>query len=700
MFVSQELMEFTRVALNLTKYYISSRTNALVIMEKCSGWFCQEQNHSFLLEYFLRNLSCDISVQLEFGKPNVSPWDFNLFVIDSAKAFEALRLQLPGPSKNRQFYFLILLTCSTADPFYVHQQMYKIFKVCLQIGVKNSVIMHRYSGERHISFYTYYAFGRYHCWGDITIREVNRYVEGSLREDYLFPKQLRNYHGCTIMVSAHLVEPLLSFNGDFTNEEHLSQKSRIGGIEGDILKVVADTLNMNLKFRFPRNLNKNYMYSNRTDSLTDLAENLSEIAIGGLSPILKETINFTYSSVYHTTPGVFVVKRGLSFGPIRQLLKPLDNNIWILIIIQWLVAIVLIQLVQRCGTVALWNFIFGPHNRQPLRNMFMAILGYPIPSAAVPKRNFARFLLMAWLLLTFELRNAYQGKMYDSLRLAKHLPVPRTIDDLIRHNYIFLSPEYNDFYPRNKTRVMSNAFKRLHEINSSREKLTAMALLDYLVDFIAKNIHNTSLTYVEEDIYSFQCVMMFRKYSVLPQSINPKLKLLTDAGITDHIAKRYVRWQKQSGNQRGGGVPPTGIQEITNHKLRGVYNVLYCSDPADIHGVKHNYSRSLILGNIEDSQASLMHYGQVALYMVTQYISPRTNTLIIMENCLSHCDKHRLYHSTVLKFFLNNLNYSMATQLFLGQPDERPWDYNMFVVPTWREFELSNPAAEHPENDL
>lgn len=88
--VSAELLEYTHVALNLTKLYISSHTNALVIMEKCSGLVCRRQtlNHDFLLEYFLRNLSCDISVQLEFGRPDVRPWDYNLFVIDSAKAFE------------------------------------------------------------------------------------------------------------------------------------------------------------------------------------------------------------------------------------------------------------------------------------------------------------------------------------------------------------------------------------------------------------------------------------------------------------------------------------------------------------------------------------------------------------------------------------------------------------------------------------
>lgn len=101
-------------------------------------------------------------------------------------------------------------------------------------------------------------------------------------------------------------------------------------------------------------------------------------------------------------------------------------------------------------------------------------------------------------------------------------------------------------------------------------------------------------------------------------------------------------------------------------------------------------SRDLILDDIDDPQNVLMEYGQIALYMVMRFISPRTNTLIIMENCLFYCDHHRLYHSTVLKFFLNNLNYTMATQLYFGQPDERPWDYNMFVVPTWREFELSN----------
>ncbi|XP_073811713.1 uncharacterized protein [Musca autumnalis] len=523
--VNQELLQFTEVALNMTKSFITSRTNALAIMEKCSGLFCDKQKikHDFLLSYFLRNLGWDISAQLEFGRPDVRPWDYNLFVIDSAKAFE-LSVTHHKSLSNKLMH-----------PIYVHEQMYKIFKVCLEIGVKNAVIMHRFSGKDHISFYTYYAYGVYHCWDDIAVREVNRYENYRLKENYLFPKQLRNYHGCTISVSAHLVAPLLIFKGDFHNEEHLSDKSRIAGIEGDILKTVADTLNMNLKFRFPRDLNKNHMYSNRTDSLTDLNESHSEIAIGGLSPILPNTKEFTYSAVYHTTPGVFVVKRGLSFGPIRQLI------------------------IQRSGNLSLWNFIFGTHNRHPMRNIFITFMGYPMPSQAIPKRNFARFLLMSWLLLTFELRNAYQGKMYDSLRLAKRLPVPKTINELIKRDYILLSPEMNDFYPWNKTRIMSNAFQRLSKINTSQRKLTAMALLDYLMDYNAKNLHNTSLTYVEEEIYSFQCVMMFRKISVLPESINLKLKLLTSAGITEHIARRYVRWQKRRSNE-GTTTAANGIQ--------------------------------------------------------------------------------------------------------------------------------------------
>lgn len=296
----------------------------------------------------------------------------------------------------------------------------------------------------------------------------------------------------------------------------------------------------------------------------------AELAIGGLSPILPNAQKFTYSFVYHTTPSVFIVKSDLRFGPIQRLLKPLQPSVWLMIIVQSVVGIVIIEILERVRRPEWRNFVFGSRNKHPIRHMFVSSLGYALPANVLPRRNFARFLLIAWLLLTLELRNAYQGKMFDSLRLAKRRPVPPTIEALIRHDYILLAPGITNLYPANKTSIVANTIEILHQLNENERPLTSIALLDHLMNYNSKYWHNSSLTYVNENVYSYQCAMFFRKHSILPASFNAKLKLLSDAGITAHIANRHVRWQKHPTKDLSASPE---VQEITSHHLIGMYRM-------------------------------------------------------------------------------------------------------------------------------
>lgn len=182
-----------------------------------------------------------------------------------------LRYRIPETKLDREFYFFILLTWPRPDYRSLRSQLYLIFEMCLGFSVKNVIVMHRYTGFQIITFYTYYAFSSEHCQDRISIHEVNRYENGRLQNDFLFPKPLRNFYGCSVNVSGHLMEPLLTFNGDLKNEHHLRDKSRIGGIEGEILKVVADITNLNLNFRFPRTLGIQKMYSNASESFEDVS---------------------------------------------------------------------------------------------------------------------------------------------------------------------------------------------------------------------------------------------------------------------------------------------------------------------------------------------------------------------------------------------------------------------------------------------
>lgn len=121
------------------------------------------------------------------------------------------------------------------------------------------------------------------------------------------------------------------------------------------------------------------------------------------------------------------------------------------------------------------------------------------------------------------------------------------------------------------------------------------------------------------------------------------------------------------------------------HKL-AVFSLLLSSC-----GLPHSYassSSSIILQNIV-WRPDLLEYTELALNLTKRFIAPHTNTLVIMEKCEFFVHELQLVHTTLLHNFLPNLGYSINVQLFFGQPDERLWDYNLFVVDSWWGLRLS-----------
>lgn len=139
--------------------------------------------------------------------------------------------------------------------------MSNIFRASLRFSVRNAVIMINSSeNPNYITFYSYEVFSKKHCRNKIVIQEINRYENGSLQNDFLFPKHVSDFHGCLLNVSARQMPPILSFNGDVENETHLMESYRLSGVEGDILKVIAKELNFKIRLLFPKernDINKN-----------------------------------------------------------------------------------------------------------------------------------------------------------------------------------------------------------------------------------------------------------------------------------------------------------------------------------------------------------------------------------------------------------------------------------------------------------
>ena len=148
---------------------------------------------------------------------------------------------------ERNVYFYVLLIWGPERLLY--RNLYKIFELCLKVNVNNVVVMYHSEYVGFTGFYSYQLYNKVHCNRKITVRQINRFQDGQLEKDFLFPKQLMNYYGCTLNVSAYTFKPYIIFNGEPDNETHLEDMHRLRGIEGSILKLLAYALNFKTRLR-------------------------------------------------------------------------------------------------------------------------------------------------------------------------------------------------------------------------------------------------------------------------------------------------------------------------------------------------------------------------------------------------------------------------------------------------------------------
>ena len=162
-----------------------------------------------------------------------------------------LRYLFPNTGQERYFNFFILLKWHHKE-MNQFKTMREIFQISFEFNVKNVIIMSFSEVDDYIGFYTYDVYSGIHCHEGLKVREVNRYENGSLHYPFLFPNTLENFHGCWLDISAHIMSPLLMFNGNTNNKTHLMEMNRLTGVEGDILKIVAKALNFKIRIHFPR----------------------------------------------------------------------------------------------------------------------------------------------------------------------------------------------------------------------------------------------------------------------------------------------------------------------------------------------------------------------------------------------------------------------------------------------------------------
>lgn len=129
-----------------------------------------------------------------------------------------------------------------------------------------------------------------------------------------------------------------------------------------------------------------------------------------------------------------VIPHGELYTSLEKLFLPFDLETWILIIIFIVAGILVIEVIRKTSRT-IQNFVFGRNNYTPKMNLLRVFYGMSLITS--PSRNFARYMLMMFILFCLIMRTAYQGKMFQFLQKDMRKPEVKSIEEMIENNFTF-----------------------------------------------------------------------------------------------------------------------------------------------------------------------------------------------------------------------------------------------------------------------
>ncbi|KAG5670754.1 hypothetical protein PVAND_000995 [Polypedilum vanderplanki] len=275
-----------------------------------------------------------------------------------------------------------------------------------------------------------------------------------------------------------------------------------------------------------------------------------EITNGGLS---LDNQNISITSIFWSMNIGLVITKGERYTQYEKLMLPFDAITWILLIFTFSTAFLTIFFVNRLNKEA-QNTVFGEGVNVPSLNVVSTFLG--ISQAKMPKKTFARFILLLFIFFCLIFRTAYQGVLFDLMNADMRKPHAKTIAEVFEKNYKVLSykthegiafkesikPEWREKV--DETSVITNRIgvKALCYFLEKDESNIAIVMHEP-VDIFAEFICKRKLLKIQETVFNipqgFGMPQNHYLYSVTDKLI-PKM---FEAGMMKHFYDIWLHWR-------------------------------------------------------------------------------------------------------------------------------------------------------------
>jgi ABC-type amino acid transport substrate-binding protein len=305
------------------------------------------------------------------------------------------------------------------------QNLKDLFKLFWSFQIFNvNVLFENKSGEVLVK--SFEPFSRIKC-DDSTPIVVNEYRNGKFENKNFFPRKMRNLNNCGVKV------PIGTDSEPHVIVELRSDGSLVAqGPDISLLNVLSESLNFKIDYIYVGDTG--YLLSNgsATGFFKSLKDGSADITIATWSIKSNRIAHFDFTTSYANDVLTFIIPPGRRLTALEQLVYPFSFYLWTSLAFVLMAGIFVICLIKTRST-NIQNFTFGSNVGSPFVNILAAFIGGS--QNRLPKRNFARFLLMIFLLYSLIIRTSYQGSFFKLLNSDELYGQIRSIEELIERDF-------------------------------------------------------------------------------------------------------------------------------------------------------------------------------------------------------------------------------------------------------------------------
>lgn len=319
------------------------------------------------------------------------------------------------------------------------QEIHKIFQVLWDLYIRNVNLVRRV--ESSIIIETFFPFTSTHCNKTIPV-QIAKYQDGNvlMNPAEYFPKKFTNLHKCPIKVTT-----VTALSPSIIKREFPNGTFELFGRDIEILKTLGQELNFYINNTYLHPWGSwGVMSPNKTmsGSMGMAQRRATDFTLGNLNLKHDRFDIMDFCFAYYLETMIFVIPRGKPYPPSHKLLRPFQDYVWFSVLFVVMACVVIITILSFLPQ-KYRDFVYGAKVNAPLLNVVNAIYGGT--QTVLPKFNFARSMLMMFLLFSLVLRSLYQGSLFQFLQANDNQPELQSIEEMAANNFKFyMVPSYDD----------------------------------------------------------------------------------------------------------------------------------------------------------------------------------------------------------------------------------------------------------------